>query len=127
MKVRTRDHLAERALIAEVRLDPSAIDRPVSVVARISPAVRAGFGMVRVGAGRRHPDGAHPQLVEVAVVDGGANAGEVAPRVIGGLGHVGHSAVVLCVPVSETVGEGEVEQTVCEAERLFFYPERYNE
>ena len=127
VRVRAPDERLERRQIAEARLHVARLGRPVAVIAGVEVAVGADEASVGVGVGRREPDRAHAELVEVAGRRSALlDAGEVAAlRSWRAHRRLASGCVVGRIAVAEAIGEGEVEEAVAEVERLVLDPERH--
>jgi hypothetical protein len=107
------DHLLQQDHGAESGLHLGQVRRPVAVVAGVVVRVLSPHAprLRRIHRGRE-PDGVHPELGEVALVQLLQDAGEVAPQPVRGGLHVGRGPVVGGIPVLEAIGEHEVEHRV---------------
>ncbi len=131
------DHFLEIIHVTEMRVDRTiqAIQRlvagparrygPVGVITRVFVTVRTPEGALRVHYGRGNPQAIHAQIVEIPGLDPGLQAGEVAPlpvRLRVQL-RIRNRFVVGRIPVTETIGQNEIDRGVPPVEWLILDPE----
>ena len=110
-----------------MRVGLPRVHRPVAVVPGIEAVVDAAPGVVGVRVHRREPDGAHAELVEVALAQRREHAREVAAVPVGDGRHAAGAPVVHRVAVAKAVGEDEVQRPVAPLVRRGLDPHRHLE